>query len=54
MSFPAQGEFCFIDHQYFVPEKLAKANSLKSGDIVNAKAKKMLDGRWRVVSIIKK
>lgn len=54
VSFPAQGEFCFIDHQYFVPEKLAKANSLKSGDIVNAKAKKMLDGRWRVVSIIKK
>lgn len=53
VSFPAQGDFCFIDHQYFVPEKLAKANNLKEGDTVKAKAKKMADGRWRVVSIIK-
>ena len=53
VSFPAQGEFCFIDHQYFVPEKLTKANNLKTGDLVNAKAKKMPDGRWRVVLIIK-
>lgn len=53
VSFPAQGEFCFIDHQYYVPEKLAKSNSLKEGDIVKAKAKKLPDGRWRVVSIIK-
>ena len=53
VSVPAQGEFCFIDHQYYVPEKLAKSNSLKEGDIVKAKAKKMPDGRWRVVSIIK-
>lgn len=53
VSFPEQGEFCFIDHQYYVPEKLAKSNSLKEGDIVKAKAKKMPDGRWRVVSIIK-
>lgn len=52
VSFPAQGEFCFIDHQYFVPEKLTKANNLKAGDSVKAKAKKMPDGRWRVVSII--
>lgn len=53
VSVPAQGDFCFIDHQYFVPEKLAKANNLKEGDTVKAKAKKMPDGRWRVVSIIK-
>lgn len=53
VSFPAQGEFCFIDHQYFVPEKLTKVNNLKAGDLVNAKAKKMPDGRWRVVTIIK-
>lgn len=52
VSFPAQGEFCFIDHQYFVSEKLTKANNLKTGDSVKAKAKKMPDGRWRVVSII--
>jgi len=53
ITFPSQGEFCFIDHQYFVPEKLTKANHLKEGDTVKAKAKKMSDGRWRVVSIIK-
>lgn len=53
VSFPTQGEFCFIDHQYFVPEKLAKSNNLKTGDLVNAMAKKMPDGRWRVISIIK-
>jgi len=53
VSFPEQGEFCFIDHQYFVPEKLTKAHDLRSGDSVSAKAKKMPDGRWRVVSIIK-
>ena len=53
VSFPAQGEFCFIDHQYFVSEKLTKANNLKAGDSVKAKAKMMPDGRWRVVSIIK-
>lgn len=53
VSVPAHGDFCFIDHQYFVPEKLAKANNLKEGDTVKAKAKKMPDGRWRVVSIIK-
>ena len=53
VSFPAQGEFCFIDRQYFVPEKLTKANYLKAGDLVRAKAVKMPDGRWRVVSIIK-
>ena len=53
VSFPTQGEFCFIDHKYYVSEKLAKANNLKSGDSLKAKAKKMPDGRWRVVSIIK-
>ena len=53
VSFPAQGEFCFIDHQYYVSEKLTKANNLKAGELVKAKAKKMPDGRWRVVSIIK-
>lgn len=53
VSFPKQGAFCFIDHQYFVPEKLTKANNLKEGDSVKAKAKKMPDGRWRIVSITK-
>lgn len=53
VSFPAQGEFCFIDHQYYVSEKLTKANNLKADELVKAKAKKMPDGRWRVVSIIK-
>ena len=52
VSFPTHGEFCFIDHQYYVSEKLTKANNLKAGDSVKAKAKKMPDGRWRVVSII--
>ena len=53
VSLPAQGDFCFIDHQYFVPEKLTKAYNLKEGEVIKAKAKKMPDGRWRVVSIIK-
>jgi len=53
VSIPAQGDFCFIDHQYYVPERLTKVNDLKEGDSVKAKAKKMPDGRWRVVSIIK-
>lgn len=53
VSFPTEGDYCFIDHQYYVPEKLTKANNLKEGDSVKAKAKKMPDGRWRVVSIIK-
>ena len=53
VSLPAHGDFCFIDHQYYVPERLTKANNLKEGDTVKAKAKKMPDGRWRVVSIIK-
>lgn len=53
VSVPAHGDFCFIDHQYFVPEKLAKANNLKEGDTVKAKAKQLPDGRWRIVSIIK-
>lgn len=52
VSFPTHGDFCFIDHQYFVSEKLTKANNLKAGDFVKAKAKKMPDGRWRVISII--
>lgn len=53
VSFPTQGNFCFVDHQYYVPEKLSRANNLKEGDSVKAKAKKMPDGRWRIVSIIK-
>lgn len=53
VSLPAQGDFCFIDHLYFVPEKLTKAYNLKEGEAIKAKAKKMPDGRWRVVSIIK-
>lgn len=53
ISFPAQGNYSFIDHQYFVPERLTATNGLKEGDRVDAKAKKMPDGRWRVVSIKK-
>ncbi len=53
VSFPAQGEFCFIDHEYYVSERLTKDNNLRDGDSVKAKAKKMPDGRWRVISIIK-
>ncbi|MBQ6186411.1 MAG: hypothetical protein IJK49_00495 [Prevotella sp.] len=53
VSIPAQGDFCFIDHQYYVPGRLTKVNDLKEGDSVKAKAKKMPDGRWRVVSILK-
>ena len=53
VSLPAHGSYCFIDHQYYVPEKLTTANDLKEGDRVNAKARKMPDGRWRVVSIMK-
>lgn len=52
VTFPAHGDFCFIDHLYFVPEKLTKTANLKEGESVRAKAKKMQDGRWRVVSII--
>lgn len=53
VSLPAKGSYCFIDHQYYVPEKLTMANNLKEGERVNAKAKKMPDGRWRVISILK-
>ena len=53
VSLPAQGNFCFIDHQYYVPERLTKEYCLKEGDTVKAKVKIMHDGRWRVVSIIK-
>jgi tetratricopeptide (TPR) repeat protein len=53
VSLPTHGCYCFIDHQYYVPEKLTTVNNLKEGDRVNAKAKKMPDGRWRVVSILK-
>ncbi len=53
ISIPPKGDFCFIDHQYFVPEKISKSNGLKEGDSVKAKAKCMQDGRWRVISIVK-
>jgi hypothetical protein len=53
VSLPAQGNYSFIDHQYYVPAKITIANNLKEGDRVDAKAKKMPDGRWRVVSINK-
>ncbi len=51
VSFPTQGKYCFIDHQYYVPESLTTAKDLKEGDRVSAKVKKLPDGRWRVVSI---
>ncbi len=53
VSLPVQGNYSFIDHQYYVPAKITIANKLKEGDRVDAKAKKMPDGRWRVVSIKK-
>ena len=53
ISLPAQGNYSFIDHQYYVPERLTVTNGFKEGDRVSAKAKKMPDGRWRVVSIKK-
>lgn len=53
VSLPTQGNYSFIDHQYYVPAKITIANNLKEGDRVDAKAKKMPDGRWRVVSIKK-
>jgi hypothetical protein len=51
VSFPTQGKYCFIDHQYYVPESLTTAKDLKEGDRVSAKVKKLPDGRWRVVCI---
>lgn len=53
VTFPEHGDFCFIDHKYFVSVKLAKSYSLKEGSSVKAKVIKQPNGKWRVVSIIK-
>lgn len=51
VSLPDKGEFCFIDHTYYVPKKIRKSNNLQEGQKVMAEVKQMQDGRWRVVSI---
>ena len=48
---PPKGDFCFIDHTYFVPDNIRKSNNLQEGQSVKAEVRKMPDGRWRVVSI---
>ncbi len=51
VSMPPKGDFCFIDHTYYVPEKIRKSNNLQEGQSVKAEVRLMPDGRWRVVSI---
>ena len=48
---PPKGDFCFIDHTYFVPDSIRKSNNLQEGQSVKAEVRKMPDGRWRVVTI---
>lgn len=52
VSLPAKGDFCFIDHTYYVPAKIRETNKLQEGLQVTAKVKQLPDGKWRVVSII--
>ena len=51
VSMPPKGDFCFIDHTYYVPEKIKQSNNLQEGQSVKAEVRLMPDGRWRVVSI---
>lgn len=51
VSLPPKGDFCFIDHTYFVPDSIRKSNNLQEGQSVKAEVRKMPDGRWRVVTI---
>lgn len=52
VSFPTKGDFCFIDHTYYVSAKIRETNKLQEGLRVTAKVKQLPDGKWRVVSII--
>ena len=52
VSLPAKGDFCFIDHTYYVPAKIRETNKLQEGQKVTAKVKQLPDGKWRVISII--
>lgn len=51
VSLPPEGDFCFIDHTYYIPAKIRKSNNLQEGQNVKAEVKQMPDGRWRVVTI---
>lgn len=53
ISLPPKGDFCFIDHNYYVPEQLRKTYNLQDGQKVEAEVKQLPDGRWRVVKIKK-
>ncbi len=52
VSLPSKGDFCFIDHQYYVPATIKATCNLQEGQVVKAKVKQMPDGKWRVTSII--
>lgn len=52
VSLPVKGDFCFIDHTYYVPAKIRETNKLQEGQKVTAKVKQLPDGKWRVISII--
>lgn len=52
VSLPVKGDFCFIDHTYYVSAKIRETNNLQEGQKVTAKVKQLPDGKWRVVSII--
>lgn len=52
VSLPTKGEFCFIDHTYYVSAKIRETNKLQEGQQVTAKVKQLPDGKWRVISII--
>ena len=52
VSLPPKGDFCFIDHTYYVPSKIRETNKLQEGQQVTAKVKQLPDGKWRVISIV--
>jgi hypothetical protein len=52
VSLPPKGDFCFIDHQYYVPSTIRKAFNLQEGQVIKAKVKQLPAGKWRVTSII--
>ena len=53
ISIPPKGDYCFINHEYYVPERIRKEFNLQAQQVVNAKVKQMPDGRWKVITIIK-
>ena len=52
VSLPIKGNFCFIDHTYYVPDGIRKSHNLQEGQTVTAKVKQLPDGKWRVISIV--